>query len=193
MNNHYKYLLIITLLFAAAGCSKLQDIPATASDIQESDEAAPVTCGKHTLSADDASKWDCVPSRGFLCTDLNGCPVHGNTAPVGMHLDYVTWMPEAKGYVLVGKLYSYVHTDGFSEFSERLGWKCTLDEGCFCGGATIVKDGECYDDSYSAQDALTGNCNKDNCNAYCKNDKCVCGDVPSIMGVYEETSCTFEQ
>ena len=190
MNRHHAYLLIVTMIFAAAGCSMRDAVKTQQSQEIQSPEVngAPVTCGKHTLSFADAEKWDCLPSQGFLCTDPQGCPVNGNSATVGVKLDYISSIPQTNGYVLVGKPMDY--GDGTWSFDDGLGWKCTLDDGCICGAAKIAKTAICYEGNYSASAALSGNCNKDNCNAFCINEKCACGDVTPLMGVYENVRCS---
>ncbi len=154
------------------------------ANAEKKGDTASKPCGPTTLNAADAEKWDCVPEIGYWCTDLAGCPVDGQIAKVGTRLAMVRPLPQGTQYeyLAVDMSDSGIHKDEDNSIlhlnSHRAGmWQCANDAGCKCGADMIKKYGICYGDTYRPEAALPNSpCNEQNCQAFCRDNQCVCGD-----------------
>lgn len=127
----------------------------------------------------DAEHWEWTPEVGYWCTDPKGCPVKGNTANVGTRLVYALPLPQGTGYK---------SEDRFNQIE----WNCAKDEGCACGLGIVERGASCHGDMYLAKEAVSGKCNKDNCDAYCKNDQCICGDDVIVKDKFSGLTCNAD-
>ena len=90
-----------------------------------------VICGKVTLDAADAAKWDCVPEIGFWCIDPAGCPAKGKTETVGTRLSSDNADPSD-------------NTNAPLQDAEPK--ICSQNDGCKCGSQLCPEGFECQDD-----------------------------------------------
>ena len=188
------------MLLSVAGCHKTGAMEQEALDTPVAPETVgEKTCGTETMRADDAEKWDCVPGKGYWCTDPDGCPYYGSIFHAGMRLKYAFPLPQGKGYIYTGKI-GYVVEDRYSDGFANIIGACMSDEGCECDKKKIAKESFC-DRPQDWRCTWDGGCecgkNKIAKNAYCdENDNyqsgwvcvldegCACGSGKIAKGAF---------